>query len=308
VNALDAAGPRSRGATLYCTLEPCSHVGRTGPCVARIVGAGIRRVVAPIEDPNPLVSGRGFAFLREHGVGVDVGGGREAALAQNAPFFSVIRRKRPLVLAKIALSIDNRIAGAHGAPTALTSDAANRRVHLLRAAVDAIGVGSGTLLADDPRLTARGPFRERALVRAVFDRRLRTPPTARLFATRDAGPVVIFTSADAARRSPERVAALVSAGAAVHALESPTLSAMIQGLMRYDVTSLLLEGGAAIHRAAAREGLIDAVAAFITPHRLGADGVEWLGAADLPWPALAAPRVTALGPDVLLEADVHGTD
>jgi diaminohydroxyphosphoribosylaminopyrimidine deaminase / 5-amino-6-(5-phosphoribosylamino)uracil reductase len=308
VHALDAAGTRAHGATLYCTLEPCSHVGRTGPCAARIVDAGIRRVVASIEDPNPLVSGRGFAFLRDHGVHVDVGLGRRDALMQNAPFFSVMRRRRPLVIAKVALSSDNRIAGPAGVRAHLTSETADRRVQLWRASVDAIAVGIGTVLADDPLLTARGPYRERPLVRAIFDRQLRTPDTARILRTVAAGPVVILTTREAVRRSPDRVSALSAAGATIESLDATTLLPMIERLARYDVTSVLVEGGATIHREAAREGLIDRLAVLVTPHALGADGIRWLDGDELPWPALAAPHVTPLGPDVLLESHVHRID
>lgn len=307
IHALAAAGARAGGATLYCTLEPCAHVGRTPPCVHAIVGAGIARVVAPIEDPNPLVSGRGFAYLRDHGVRVEIGLGRVAALAQNAPFFSVVQRRRPVVLAKIAMSIDACIAGPDGHRVALTSEAANRRVHLLRASVDALAVGSGTLIADDPALTARGAFRERPLVRVVFDRRLRTPPGARVFKTADAGPIVILTTSDAIRSAADRVRALESAGARVEPVATSSLTAMVERLVDHDVASVLLEGGAEVHRAAWREGLIDRVHVIVTPRALGDRGIKWLDADTLPWAATGPPRATALGPDVWLEADVHRT-
>jgi diaminohydroxyphosphoribosylaminopyrimidine deaminase/5-amino-6-(5-phosphoribosylamino)uracil reductase len=159
VLALAMAGSRARGATLYCTLEPCSHVGRTGPCVSRIVEAGIARVVASVEDPNPLVRGRGFAYLRGHGVVVEVGVGAAEATRLNRPFFSLIRDRRPFVTLKAATSLDGCIAEAPGRRTLLSSKAARRHSHVVRAAVDAIAVGIGTVLVDDPRLTARGPFR-----------------------------------------------------------------------------------------------------------------------------------------------------
>lgn len=308
VRALGAAGDRARGATMYCTLEPCAHVGRTGPCAAAIVEAGIARVVAAIEDPHPLVAGRGFAFLREHGVRVERGLGEQDARAQNAAFLSVVRRRRPIVIAKIAMSIDGCIAGASGARLALTSDAANRRVHRVRASVDAVAVGSGTVLADDPRLTARGAFRERPLLRVVFDRRLRTPPGASVFATRDAGPIVVLTSPGARRDRAARVRDLERAGARVDAVDPPSLRAMIERLVAYDVASVLVEGGAGVHRAAWEEGLIDRVQIVVTPRVVGDRGVRWLDAGTLPWSAWGPPAATALGPDVWLEADVHRTD
>lgn len=320
VDALDAAGDAARGATLYCTLEPCSHVGRTGPCVIRIVEAGIARVVAAVQDPNPLVAGRGFAYLREHGVPVEVGVGEREARAQNAGFFSALQRGRPLVIAKIATSIDARIAGPGGRRVSLTSAAASRRVHLLRASVDAVVVGSGTLLADDPLLTARGGFRERPLLRAVLDRRLRTPPGAKIFATLDAGPVIVLTSAAVREAEPERVRALEHVGAVVEAVAPagevagsaragvPSMARMLARLAGYGVSTILLEGGSEVHRAAWREGLIDRVYVVVTPHALGDAGVRWLDPDTLPWWVLGTARPTALGPDVWLEAHVHRTD
>src|SRR5262249_35710305 len=160
VHALFEAGQNARGATLYCTLEPCCHVGRTGPCVGRIVDAGIKRVVAAIEDPNPMVSGRGFAYLRARGVEVQVGVGAGAALRLNQAFFTLMRERRPFVVMKAATSLDGCIAAAPGQRTQLTSSQANRHAHRLRAEIDAIGVGVGTVLVDNPLLTVRGVYRE----------------------------------------------------------------------------------------------------------------------------------------------------
>src|SRR5437660_9091505 len=199
VRALDAAGSLARGATLYCTLEPCVHTGRTGPCTERIVSAGIARVVAAIGDPNPVVNGRGFAFLRGRGVDVEVGLGAAAASRLNQPFFTLMRQGRPFVIAKAAVSADGQVAATAGRPIRLTSPESDRHAHQTRAEMDAIGVGSGTILADDPRLTARGAYRDRPLARVIFDRHLRTPPTARVLSTRDAGPVIIVTTAQSAR-------------------------------------------------------------------------------------------------------------
>ncbi len=150
VHALEEAGERARGATLYCTLEPCSHTGRTGPCTERIIAAGIRRVVAAMEDPFPLVSGRGFAALRAHGIEVDDGLEREAAVRLNQPFLTTIREGRPFVILKAATSIDGRIAAAPGRRTPLTSAAANRHAQYHRAQVDAIAVGSETIARRRP--------------------------------------------------------------------------------------------------------------------------------------------------------------
>ncbi len=183
VHALVDAGERAAGATLYCTLEPCSHTGRTGPCAPRVVAAGIRRAVVAVGDPNPLVSGRGIGYLREHGIDVTVGVLAEQAEKLNEPFFTRMRFRRPFVTMKVALSLDGCVAAAPGIRTQLTGPSAARAIHRERAEIDALAVGSGTVLADDPLLTARGIYRYRPLVRVVFDRRLRTPVTARLFST-----------------------------------------------------------------------------------------------------------------------------
>src|SRR5262245_21261231 len=217
VRALEEAGARARGATLYCTLEPCSHQGRTGPCVAPIVDAGIARVVAAVEDPDPRVRGRGFAYLRAHGVHVDVGVCADAATVLNQPFFTLTRERRPFTILKAAVSADGFIAEAPGRPTALTSADANRHAHRLRAEIDAIAVGVGTILADDPALTARSAYRERPLTRVIFDRRLRTPPSARVLSTPEAGPVIIVADQPhdegaGARRALEAAGAEVIAG------------------------------------------------------------------------------------------------
>jgi diaminohydroxyphosphoribosylaminopyrimidine deaminase/5-amino-6-(5-phosphoribosylamino)uracil reductase len=305
VHALDMAGPLARGGTLYSTLEPCSHLGRTGPCVVRIVEAGIRRVVAAVQDPNPLVSGRGFAYLKSQGVAVDIGTGGSDATRLNQPFFTLVREQRPFVILKAALSLDGFIAATRGRPTQLTSEAANQHAQRVRAEIDAIGVGVGTVLADDPLLTARGTYRERPLVRVIFDRRLRTPPSARVLSTRGAGPVIIVTSAQAAARAEQR-AALENRGADIAVAADETLRAAIEPLGARQISSLLLEGGAAIHEAAWDEGLVDFVRLYVTPHVLGSGGLRFLDRRLFSTAALVDRRVEPLGPDVLIEGYVHG--
>jgi len=306
VHALAEAGARAGGATLYCTLEPCCHQGRTGPCVSRIVAAGIARVVAAVEDPNPAVRGRGFAFLRERGVAVEVGLDAERAVTLNRPFFTLMREGRPFVVLKAATSLDGRIAEAPGCRTILTSAAANRHAHRVRAEVDAIGVGSGTILADDPGLTARGAFRERPLARIIFDRRLRTPPEARVLSTPDAGPVIIVTTAASAARDDLR-GPLEARGGQIEIAADGTLRAALQRLADRQIESLLLEGGGAMHAAAWDEGLVDYVRLYVTPHTLGADAVPLLPDRDFSSADLHDRRVATLGPDVLIEGYVHGT-
>jgi diaminohydroxyphosphoribosylaminopyrimidine deaminase/5-amino-6-(5-phosphoribosylamino)uracil reductase len=304
VHALRAAGSRARGATMYCTLEPCCHTGRTGPCAARLVEAGIARLVAAMEDPNPLVRGGGFAYLRAHGVDVTVGVGAVAAAAMNQPFLTLIRQRRPFVILKAAASVDGRIAARPGERTALTSAAANRHAQRVRAEVDAVGIGSGTLLADDPLLTPRGAYRERPLTRVIFDRRLRTPPSARLLSTVEAGPVIIVTSVEAAQRPAAR--ALERRGAQIEIAANATLGAALTCLGARGVASLLLEGGAALHAAAWDEGLVDFVRLYLSPRAIGPEGVPLFDGRPFAPAALVARRVEPLGVDVLLEGYVHG--
>ena len=303
VRALAEAGARARGATLYCSLEPCCHQGRTGPCVTRIVEAGVARVVAAAQDPNPLVNGRGIAFLVEHGIAVDVGTGAKSAVALNRPFFTLMQEGRPFVVLKAATSLDGCIAEAPGRRTLLTSAAADRHAHRARAEVDAIGVGVGTVLVDDPLLTPRGVYRERPFTRVIFDRRLRTPPRAQVLSTRDAGPVIIVTSAAAAGITELR-APLEDCGAEIEVADGTFRSALERLAMRR-IESLLLEGGAEVHAAAWDEGLIDFVSLYVTPHVLGSNGVRLL--LDRPFRSvdLHDRRVETLGPDVLIEGYVH---
>src|SRR4030095_3735566 len=235
IHALEEAGELARGATLYCTLEPCAHTGRTGPCTERIIAAGIRRVVAAMEGSFPLVSGRGVAALRAHGIAVDVGVERDAAIRLNQPFLTSVREGRSFVILKAAARIDCRIAEGVGKRTQITAAAANRRVQYTRAQVDAVAVGSETVLVDDPVLTAREIYRERPLTRVVFDRRLRTSPTARLFSTLAAGPVIILTSLGAlAQKSAER-AALERAGATIVAPEESGMRAAMRALSAFEI-------------------------------------------------------------------------
>lgn len=305
VFALQEAGERARGATMYVNLEPCCHRGRTGPCTRRIIAAGIRRVVGSMVDPNPLVRGKGFDELRAHGIDVEVGLLRDEAARLNRPFITVQTEGRPMVIAKIATSKDSKIASGPGRRTALTSGLANRRTQQLRASVDAIGVGSDTVIADDPLLTVRDLYRLRPFTRVVFDRRLRVSPQARLFSTLEAGPVIIMTTAAAASRQPDKIAALQRAGATV--VEAPgRLPDDLRALVQFDVSALLLEGGATLHAAAWRARVIDRVHVITAPITLGDAGVKSFGGMELPMSDLVPIRIDQLGPDQWMEADVHG--
>ena len=304
IRALAHAGARATGATLYCTLEPCCHEGRTGPCAARLVEAGVIRVVIATEDPNPRVRGGGVDYLEAHGVDVEIGVRCRAATRLNEAFFTWVAERRPFVIMKVATSFDGGIAATDGAQTWLTSAPADQAVHELRAEVDAIGVGSTTVLSDDPRLTARGTPRSRPLTRVVFDRRLRVPPTARVFTTLEEGPVVVLTSESAVEASRDRAARLRDAGARVEGLASADLRPAVTRLAELDVTALLLEGGATIHRAAWVAGVVDKVQIYVTPTRLGPGRVAWIGDR-LEVSRLRDVRVRAIGPDTLIEGYVQ---
>jgi diaminohydroxyphosphoribosylaminopyrimidine deaminase/5-amino-6-(5-phosphoribosylamino)uracil reductase len=306
VIALRDAGARASGATLYCTLEPCSHVGRTGPCAPAVADAGIARVVIASGDPNPLVNGAGIEILRRRGLDVTTGVLDAEARALNRPFLTVMTRRRPFVTMKVALSADHRIAEGPGLRTPLTGAAANRLIHRDRAEVDALAVGSGTVLADDPQLTARGAFRFRPLVRLVFDTRLRTPPSAKLFSTLSAGPVIIVTTRAVLETAPDRAGILARAGAEILAVTGePRLRSALEQLAARGISSVIVEGGVALHRAFWDAGLVDRVQTYMTPRRLGPEGLEWL---PFPLPGLGTIITRGLGADTLAEAYVQGAD
>jgi diaminohydroxyphosphoribosylaminopyrimidine deaminase/5-amino-6-(5-phosphoribosylamino)uracil reductase len=305
VRALDAAGLRARGGTLYCTLEPCSHVGRTGPCVNRIVDAGIARVVSAIEDPNPLVRGQGFAFLKDRGIEVNVGIGAQDARCQNQSFLTLFSTGRPFVTLKAAVSLDGCIAREPGERTQLTSAVANRHAHRIRAEVDAIAVGVGTILVDDPLLTARGAYRERPLTRVIFDRSLRTPCDARLLSTRAAGPVMIVTTPGGADRVDRR--RLLEQHGAQVVVADGSIRGALEMLGQQGVNALLLEGGATLQEAAVAEGVVDFVRLYVAPQSFGERGVKFLNGRQFNVTELADPHMERLGPDTLIEGYVHGS-
>lgn len=308
VRALDEAGDHARGASLFCTLEPCCHVGRTGPCVERVRAAGISRVVAATVDADPRVSGRGFDFLRRQGIEVSVGAGRDRALRLNRAYFTFKTRHRPFVVMKAATSLDNRIAAGSGVRTRISSDESRRHAHSVRAEVDAIAVGSGTVLADDPALTAREVHRQRPLTRILFDRRLRIGPSARVFSTLGAGPVIIVTTPEAMEQRRARAVELERAGAHFEPITGGGLVETFSRLAERQIVSVLVEGGAALQAAMWNAGLVDAVHLYVAPMMLGSDALPWLDTATVSIAALLERQVMPLGPDVFMEGYVHGID
>ncbi len=303
VVALDAAGARGRGATIYVTLEPCCHTGRTGPCTERLLAAGVARVVVATRDPDPRVSGGGIAQLRAAGVTVDVGLEETAARRLNAAFLSAHERGRVLVVLKAAASRDGRIAAAPGLRTRITGAAAGRRTQVLRASTDAIGVGVGTILVDDPWLTVRDVVRDRPFTRVVFDRALRTPPGARILVTCGGGRVIIVTSPTSLAERSDRVSELEVQGAVV--IAAATLEHACRLLVGFDVQTLLVEGGGRLQRALWEAGLVDRLHLIVAPGVLGDGGVPLFDGYPVPWDRLSGLNAEPCGQDVWIEADVH---
>jgi diaminohydroxyphosphoribosylaminopyrimidine deaminase / 5-amino-6-(5-phosphoribosylamino)uracil reductase len=311
--ALAAAGDGARGATLYVTLEPCNHVGRTPPCVEAIVRAGIRRVVSATRDPNPRVKGGGGAALAAAGIEVVDGCLEREARALNRAFFTAVERQRPHVTVKWAMTLDGRIAAFDRTSQWLTGEAARREGHRLRSQSDAIVTGIGTVLADDPALTVRldRPW-PREPYRVVVDSRARLPLHAALLGTGTRARVLVAVG-DAA--PPHRVAALEAAGVTVlqckardGRVDVADLCARLLGL---DVIAVLVEAGSELTGAFVHAALVDRVAAFVAPKLLGgaaapapAGGPGFTLHGALPLTDLTA---RPLGPDWLLEADVCPT-
>ena len=305
VRAIAEAGTHTRGATLYCTLEPCAHHGRTPPCAPQVAAAGITRAVIAMSDPNPKVAGRGIELLRSSGVAVDVGLLEHEARRANAPFITWITRGRPHVTIKFAQSADGFVA-AEGRRTKLTGPAMDRLMHQQRAETDAIAVGADTLLIDDPMLTARGAFRARPLTRVVVDWRLRCAGDRALYRTLESGPVLLFTTEAARLAAPDAASALARRGVEVIAAPDRDLAAVLQALAAREITSLVVEGGPRLQDAFASAGFVDRVQRIVTPNSLG-DGVRVPALLALEG-ALDETIETRAGRDTLLEADVYRTD
>jgi diaminohydroxyphosphoribosylaminopyrimidine deaminase / 5-amino-6-(5-phosphoribosylamino)uracil reductase len=284
--ALQRAGAAARGATLYATLEPCSHVGKSPPCADAIIAAGIARVVSAIEDPNPEVAGQGHAKLRAAGIAVDIGLGAAEAARDHAGHFRRVRDRRPHVILKLAVSSDDKIAAAGHKPVAISGEAAKARVHLLRAQCDAILVGIGTVLADDPMLTCRLPGMEaRSPVRVVLDRALRIPGTSRLVHSARETPLWVMTSslseAPAAVKLGAAGAQVIRVATTSTPLPGLDLLAVLHALSDKGITRLLVEGGARVAASFVTAGLVDEVWLLRGPDPIGANGVPALEALPL---------------------------
>jgi diaminohydroxyphosphoribosylaminopyrimidine deaminase/5-amino-6-(5-phosphoribosylamino)uracil reductase len=305
--ALKRAGEAARGATLYVTLEPCSHVGKSPPCVDAVIAAGIARVVSAIEDPNPEVAGGGHAKLRAAGIVVDVGLHATEAAHDHAGHFRRIRDHRPHVILKLAVSADDKIGAAGHKPVAITGEAARTRVHLLRAQCDAILVGIGTVLADDPVLTCRLPGMEaRSPVRVVLDRSLRIPGGSRLVQSARETPLWVMTSDLSEAPAAVKLGAAGAQVIRVAANSTPSrldLAAVLHALSEKGISRLMVEGGARVASSFVSAGMVDEVWLLRGPQAVGADGVPALDALPLSAltgsPAFKLRASESLGKDTL---------
>lgn len=300
--ALAQAGEAARGATLYVTLEPCSHHGQTPPCIDAIRAAGISRVVAAIEDPDIRVAGRGFAFLRSHGIAVTTGVGTEEARLAHAGHMRRVTAGRPHIMLKLAASADGKAALAGRRPFAITGEAVRRRVHLMRATHDAVLTGIGTVLSDDPQLTCRLPgMVDRSPVRVVLDSELRLPLASALVATHETAPLWLFAAEDA---SSDRETTLTEIGVEVMRVRRrPSggldLHEAVHLLAMRGITRLMVEAGPRVASAFLEAGLVDEANVFTAPLTLGEDAIDALHG--LPLSALDAYLTDS-------ETEMHGPD
>lgn len=299
VLALEQAGPRARGGTLYLNLEPCSHQGRTGPCADAVITAGIQRVICSMQDPNPQVAGQGFAKLRAAGIRVEIGLGEAEARRLNESFAKFIRHRIPFVTLKAAMTLDGKIAPppassakpgspvpseiAAGGSTGgwITGEIARQHVHVLRHEHDAIMAGVGTVIADDPLLTDRsGRARRRPLLRVILDSWLRLPETSRLAKSAQGDVLVLYSEADENRkREIERLGLRVEKIAPTRPDGRPDLPEVMRHLAKCDITSVLIEGGATVNWTALSSGVVDKLFLFYAPKILGEGAVPFAASA-----------------------------
>lgn len=272
IDALKKAGAQARGATLYLNLEPCSHYGRTPPCADALIRAGIAEVVAGMKDPNPLVAGRGFSRLRRSGIRVRVGLLEDECQALNEGWIKYIRRGMPFVTLKLAATLDGKIASRTGDAHWISGDVSRRYVHQLRNQLDAVVVGAGTAIADDPQLTCRIAGGRNPL-RVVLDSRLRIPLTAQLLRQPDPAKTIIVTGANL---SSSKAKVIQGLGAQLWKL--PLRSGkipwahLLRRLARSGVVNILIEGGAGVAASALKGKIVDKVLFFYAPKILGGDG------------------------------------
>lgn len=304
IHALGAAGEAARGATAYVTLEPCCYHGRTGPCTEALIEAGVARVVAGAIDPNPKVAGQGLERLQAAGIEVSRSVLADACWEMNVVFNHWVTTGRPLVVLKLATTLDGRIAAAGGASQWITGEDARREVHAMRAHLEGVMVGSGTALADDPRLTAREVETPGGQpTRILVDGSLRVPTSAQLFS--DEGEVIVATASG----DEQAIAARRAAGATVLSLEGDEgrvdLAALLDALGGHEpepITGLLVEGGGGLAGALLEADLVDRLHLFVAPTFMGGDGISAVGSLGVTHPDEAPRfdvlRLNTLGDDI----------
>jgi diaminohydroxyphosphoribosylaminopyrimidine deaminase/5-amino-6-(5-phosphoribosylamino)uracil reductase len=314
--ALKSAGEKARGATLYVTLEPCNHTGRTGPCTEAIIAAGVQRVVAAMDDPNPVNSGRGFERLRAAGIDIFTGACEEEARRLNEPFACWIRTKKPFVTLKAAMTLDGQLAlpvsekrsGKNSGKRRswITSEESRTEVHRMRHASDALLTGIGTILADDPLLTDRsGLPRRKRLLRVVLDSKLRLSAKSRIVKTSD-DDLVVFTTVPVnsakARKLQERGVEVIRAKTRGGRID---LSSVLAELGRREILSILLEAGPVLNGVALAAGIVHKLFLFYAPKIAGQNRVPFALAPKLNLPPLSIVRTLQFGPDFAVEAYLH---
>jgi diaminohydroxyphosphoribosylaminopyrimidine deaminase/5-amino-6-(5-phosphoribosylamino)uracil reductase len=312
VHAIDAAGESAAGATLYVTLEPCNHFGRTPPCTEKIIGSGIRRVVVAMADPNPDVQGGGNALLASRGIEVVCGMREAEARRLNESFLKFIRTKRPFVVLKMAATLDGRIAASTGDARWVTGEAARAQVHRLRHAMDAIMVGVGTVKADDPELTARLADGQGVdPMRLVLDTRLTMSKRAKVLTQASTAPTYVVCGPEASDVDRRRLAA-----SGAHIMDASVkkghidIVALMAQLGKMGVTSLLIEGGAQVAGSALAADIVDKVVLFYAPKLLGGDdGVPMFRGQGPAWMkdalALHDLTVSMVGEDIMVQGYRH---
>ena len=312
VIALDAAGENARGATLYVTLEPCVHQGRTPPCAPRIIASGVARVVVAAIDPNPLMDGRGIAALREAGIQTDTGVMEKEAFRQNAGFVKHVRTGLPHVTLKMAASLDGKAAARDGSSRWISGEPAREEVHGLRASAGAVVVGAGTAFRDDPSLTVRHTeYPDRRPLRVIVDGAGIVPETHRAFID-GAAPTLVATSEAA---PSARIEAWREAGAEVLILSEPgshrvALGRLVGELGKREIQRVLIEGGPTLAWEAVRSGLVDELVLFFAPILVGGRDAPSLlmgdGIASIAEPhRVEIVEVSRIGEDIKVVADVH---
>jgi diaminohydroxyphosphoribosylaminopyrimidine deaminase/5-amino-6-(5-phosphoribosylamino)uracil reductase len=314
--ALKSAGEKARGATLYVTLEPCNHTGRTGPCTEAIIAAGVQRVVAAMDDPNPVNSDRGFERLRAAGIDIFTGACEEEARRLNEPFACWIRTKKPFVTLKSAMTLDGQLAlpvsekrsGKNSGKRRswITSEESRTEVHRMRHASDALLTGIGTILADDPLLTDRsGLPRRKRLLRVVLDSKLRLSAKSRIVKTSD-DDLVVFTTVPVnsakARKLQERGVEVIRAKTRGGRID---LSSVLAELGRREILSILLEAGPVLNGVALAAGIVHKLFLFYAPKIAGQNRVPFALAPKLNLPPLSIVRTQQFGPDFAVEAYLH---